>query len=216
MRHYDIRDMTVDSDLPYALGNLEEIERRRAMLTLPHIAPLVEYAQQITIRMGSSYDIPYFDPCDGGINAQALFLLEAPGRKAVGSTFISRNNPDPSAKTMCILLATAALPRDAILLWNIIPWYVGNDSSIRPVTQSDIVTALPFIKDLIALLPNLRAIVLVGRKAQNVKFQLTRLTNARLFESHHPSQRVMNRWPERRAEMLDTFRSLASFLRNGA
>jgi hypothetical protein len=105
------------------------------MLTLPHIAPLVEYVQQTTIRMGSNYEIPYFDPCDGGINAQALFLLEAPGRKAVGSNFISRNNPDPSAKTMCTLLATVALPRYSTLLWNIVSWYVGNDSSIRPVTQ---------------------------------------------------------------------------------
>ncbi len=196
--------MGVDPDLPYALDDPEEIARRRAMLSLPHIAPLVEYAQQIIIRLGSGYEIPYFDPCDGGINAQALFLLEALRRKAVGSSFISRNNPDPSAKTMCTLLAVAALPRGATLLWNVVPWYVGSDSTIRPVTKSDIAAALPFVTELIALLPNLKAIVLVGHKAQTIKHQLARLTNARLFECHHPSQRVMNRWPGRRAEMLDT------------
>jgi uracil-DNA glycosylase len=208
--------MTVNPDSPYALSKPEEIYRRRAMLTLPHIAPLIEYAQQIATRMGSGYEIPYFDPCDGGINAEALFLLEAPGRKAMGSGFISRNNPDPSAKTMCTLLAAAAIPRNATLLWNVVPWYVGGDSSIRPVTKSDIGTALPLITELIVLLPHLKAVVLVGRKAQKVKFQLARMTNARLFESYHPSQRVMSRWPERRAEILDTFRSLASFLRTGA
>lgn len=204
--------MTADPDFPYALSNPEEIDRRRAMLTLPHIAPLIGYARQIATRMGNSYEIPYFDPCDGGIHAKALFLLEAPGRRAVGSGFVSRNNPDPSAKTMCTLLAAAVIPRSATLLWNIVPWYVGGDSNIRPVTKLDIATALPFITELIALLPHLQAIVLIGHKAQNVKIQLARLTNARLFESHHPSQRVMNRWPERRAEILVTFRNLASFL----
>ncbi len=206
----------VDPDLPYALGNPEEIERRRAMLTLPHIVPLVEYAQQIATRMGSGYEIPHFDPCDGGVNAKVLFLLEAPGRKAMASGFISRNNPDPSAKTICTLLAVAAIARSVTLLRNIVPWYVGDDLAIWPVTELDIATALPFFTELIALLPHLRAVVLLGRKAQNVKSQLVRMTNAQLFESHHPSQRVMNRWPERRAEMSDTFRRLASFLRNGA
>lgn len=209
-------EMPVDPDAPYALGNPGEIDRRRAMLTLPHIAPLVAYAQQMTMRMGTGYEIPNFDPCDGGTNAAALLLLAAPGRKAVGSGYVSRNNPDPSAKTMCTLLAAAGLPRGATLLWNVVPWYVGGDSTIRPVTRSDLATALPFTSELIALLPRLKAVVLLGRKAQAAKAHIARLTNARVFESHHPSQRVMNRWPERRAEMLDTFRSLASFLEDGA
>ena len=208
--------MTVDPDSPYALDNPGEIERRQAMLSLPHIAPLIDYAQHITARTGSSHEIPLFDPCDGGIYAEALFLLEAPGRKAVGSNFISRNNPDPSARTMCTLLAKAELPRKATLLWNIVPWYIGNESTIRSVTKSDINAALPFVEGLINLLPDLKAIALVGRKAQSAKFQLAQLTSARLFETHHPSRRVMNRWPERRGEMLDTFRSLASYLKGKA
>ncbi len=207
--------MIIDPDSPYTLIEPDEVKRRLATLTLPHIAPLIAYTQQITTKLGSTYEIPYFDPCDGGIEAKALFLLEAPGRKAVGSNFISRNNPDPSARTMCTLLSQAGLLRKTTLLWNIVPWYIGNESSIRPATKSDITTALPFVQGLINLLPNLQAIVLIGRKAQSSKLQLTQLTNARLFESYHPSQRVMNRWPERRAEILETFRNVAAFLRNG-
>lgn len=208
--------MIPDYDLPYALGHIAEIERRLAMLSRPHIAPLVEYAQQITMKMGNDYEIPYFDPCDGGIFAETLFLMEAPGKKAVGSHFISRNNPDPSAKTMCTLLAEAELQRKATLIWNIVPWYIGNKSTIRPANKTDIEAALPFLKGLINFLPNLKAIMLVGRKAQSAKLQICQLTDARLFETHHPSQRVMNRWPERRVEMLETFKSLTSFLKNGA
>jgi len=115
---------------------------------------------------------------------------------------------------MCTLLDAAGLPRTTTLLWNIVPWYVGSEEKIRAVKKSDITTAIPFLKELINFLPNLKAIVLVGRKAQNAKSQIIQLTSARLFESHHPSQQVMNRWPERRVEMLDTFKSLAAFLKN--
>jgi uracil-DNA glycosylase len=208
--------MHPDPDSPYALRDPEEIARRRRMVSLPHIAPLVAYARAIIGTVGTGYEIPYFDPCDGGINAEALFLLEAPGRKAVGSGFVSRNNPDPSAKMMCTSLAAAGIPRRRTLLWNIVPWYVGDDSAIRAITKSDISIALPFLTELVVMLPNLKAIVLVGRKAQNVKSEVARMTTVQLFESHHPSQRVMNRWPERRSEISDTFRSLASFLGNGS
>lgn len=207
--------MVTDPDSPYALRELDEVKRRLTMLTLPHIAPLITYSRQITAKLGDSYQIPYCDPCDGGTHAKVLFLLEAPGRKAVGSCFISRNNPDPSAKNMCTLLNTAKIPRTSTILWNIVPWYVGSDAKIRSVKKSDVVAALPFLKELIDLLPNLKAIVLVGRKAQSAKPQIIQLTSARFFESHHPSQQVMNRWPERRNEMLATFKNLAAFLRNG-
>lgn len=207
--------MIVDPDLPYTLSEPDEVKRRLAMLTLPHIAPLIAHAQQITARLGSSYQIPYFDPCDGGIHSEVLFLLEAPGRKAIGSSFISRNNPDPSARNMCTLLNTVGLPRTITLLWNIVPWYVGSESRIRAVKKSDIATAIPFLKELIDFLPNLKAIVLVGRKAQTAKSQIIPLTSARFFESYHPSLQAMNRLPERRAEMLNIFKHLVAFLKNG-
>src|SRR5438874_12179802 len=48
--------------------------------------------------VGPQASIPDFDPWDGGVHAQVLFLLEAPGSKAVDSGFVSRNNPDETAK----------------------------------------------------------------------------------------------------------------------
>ena len=185
------------------------------MMALPHMAPLVAYTQSVAAKMGAGYELPNFDPCDGGVDAEALLLLEAPGRKAMGSGLVSRNNPDPSAKRMCQLLADAAIPRKATLLWNIIPWYIGLDSSIRAVTSVDLAAARPFFAELIALLPNLKAIVLIGRRAQGIAPEIRQLTNVRLFETHHPSQKVMNRWPERHQEMRDAFHNLAFFLHSG-
>jgi uracil-DNA glycosylase len=207
---------TIDPDSPYALRHLEEMERRRTMLTLPHMVPLIAYAQQIRAQLGSGYDIPHFDPCDGGINARVLFLLKAPGRKAVGSGFISRNNPDPSAKNLGSLLSQVGLPRNVTLIWNIVPWYIGDAQHIRDVTKADIATALPFVSGLIGLLPRLMAIVLLGGRAQSVKSQLALLTHARFFDTYNPGLQAMNREPGRRDRVLETFEGLVDFLNRGA
>jgi uracil-DNA glycosylase len=61
----------------------------------------------------------------------------------------------------------------------------------------EIAAARPFLAEFITLLPHLKAIVLVGRKAQRIAPEILRWSNVRVFETHHPSQKVVNRWPER-------------------
>jgi hypothetical protein len=83
-------------DRPRAMREAEVRERRRAMLHEPHIEPLTLYAARLREH---GFDVPEFDPLDGGINAQVLFLFEKPGPMTAsegGSGFISRNNDDPS------------------------------------------------------------------------------------------------------------------------
>jgi uracil-DNA glycosylase len=204
--------MILNQDAPYTLRDETERARRRSMLREPHVSRLIGYADEIRLQSKEIREIPYFDPCDGGIGAKVLLLLEAPGGKAVGSGFISRNNPDPTARTMCELLSRAGLHRSDTLIWNIVPWYVGTGTRIRAARKSDISAALPHFPPLLDLLPSLQAIILVGRKAQSAKRQLAQLTNTRLFDSWHPSQQVMNRWPERRGEILNTFCEVAAFI----
>ena len=138
-------------DNPYALKLPAEKQRRIAMLDQPHIEPLAKYLDAIKAEH-SDKDLPCFDPCDGGIHAKVLFLLEAPGPKAVDSAFISRNNPDPTARNMCGLLYDAKISRRDTLVWNIVPWYVGAGGKIRAVNRSDIRQSFPYLKSLIALL----------------------------------------------------------------
>ena len=52
-----------------------------------------------------------FDPRDGGIRAQALFLFEKPGPKANASGFISRDNDDPTAENIFRFMNQAGIPR---------------------------------------------------------------------------------------------------------
>ena len=79
--------------------------------------------------MGEDHKIPQFDPLDGGIDAECLFLLEAPGPKAVNSGFVSRNNPDETAKNFFELNVGAGLERSKTITWNVVPWYVGSGTS---------------------------------------------------------------------------------------
>jgi uracil-DNA glycosylase len=186
----------------YQLKDPEELKKRIAMLDQPHMTPLSIYLQKMKTELGSGYDTPMFDPCDGGINAKALFLLEAPGPKAVGSGFISRNNPDPSAKNFNKLLLESGFNRREILLWNIVPWYVGSGKKIRPVRMSDIDQATPFLKELLSILSKLRVIILVGIKAQSARSRISNITELPIVNSYHPSNLSLNSDPNRYSDIL--------------
>jgi hypothetical protein len=102
-------------DGPRTLRDPGERERRRAMLILPHMAPLVEYAAELRKRNG--VEAPEFDPLDGGVDAQILFLFEKPGPmtaragRRIGSGFISRNNDDRTAEATYKFMCQAGIPR---------------------------------------------------------------------------------------------------------
>jgi uracil-DNA glycosylase len=198
--------MTEPSSTIYALHDIEEQERRRALLHSSHIARLTEYVNRLRNQLGYGREIPYFDPLDGGINARLLFLLEAPGRKAVDSGFISRDNPDPSARNMAQVLDECRIPREETVLWNIVPWYVGDQTRIRPVNQKDVKVALSPLEDLRLLLPRVRVVILVGRKAQRARLSIGKLFQTPVLECWHPSQRSLNVWPQKREEIKAVFR----------
>jgi uracil-DNA glycosylase len=186
------------------------------MLDLPYIAPLTKFVCQLRSSSPSGYHIPYFDPCDGGVKARALFLLEAPGARAVESGFVSRNNPDPTARNMCDLLAIASLPRARSVLWNAVPWYVGSGRKIRPARGSDIDEASHHLDNLLRLLPALQVVVLVGLKARSIEARLKDLTHAEVLWTYHPSGRVFNIWPDKQAQVLAVFRQAERKARKAA
>ena len=196
-------------DEPNALKSPDERQRRIALLNQSHIAPLAKYLADIKAEHPEK-DLPCFDPCDGGASAKVLFLLEAPGRKAVVSTFISRNNPDPTARNMCDLFQEAGISRSDTVIWNIVPWHVGDGDRIRAVNNDDIRQSLPYVEDLLSLLPNLKVIALVGKKAQSAKSQIRQLTSLPIIDTPHPSARVFNVWPHKKDEMTEQLLQIAA------
>jgi hypothetical protein len=155
--------------------------------------PLAAYAAQLRARgLG---EVPEFDPCDGGVDAEILFLFEKPGpmtEPTVGSGFISRNNDDPTAEATFAFMQHAGIPRLLTVSWNVIPWWNGT----RRVTRRELEEGVACLQDLIALLPKLRAVVLVGRKAARAA-RLLDTERPLLFTSAHPSPLVRARHPER-------------------
>lgn len=173
-------------------------EERKGMLTAPHIAPLSEYAAKI--RMQGNGEVPDFDPLDGGVEALALFLFEKPGPMTshsrqgyrAGSGFISRNNDDPTAEATFNFMRTAGIPRELTVIWNVIPWWDGT----RKVSANQLSAGVGYVTQLTELLPKLRVVVFVGKKAAKARPYLAK-TGLGLFSSDHPSPLVRARWPER-------------------
>lgn len=167
------------------------------MLGEPHIAPLTRYASKLRRRPG--VEVPEFDPLDGGVRARVLFLLEKPGPMTAsaktgraGSGFISRNNDDPSAEATFGFMVQAGLARRFTVTWNVVPWWNGTTD----VSGAEVREGAEQVRELIGLLPELRAVVFVGRKAARARRHLAD-AGLELFHSDHPSPIVRARWPER-------------------
>ena len=147
--------------------------------------------------------MPFFDPLDGGVDAECLFLLEAPGPRAVRSGFVSRNNPDETAKNWYELNEAAGIDRARTLVWNVVPWYIGKESRIRAANSGDIVKGLPYLRRLLELLPKLRVMVLVGRKAGRARVSIQEWApQIEIFEIPHPSPSFVNRGKHHRQVVL--------------
>ncbi len=138
--------------------------------------------------------VPGFEPKNGNERAKYLFLLEAPGPKAVNSDKISLDNQDPTAKNFQKQLDQAGIPREEIAIWNIVPWYLGNESgtAIRATNNKDFEAGMKYLQPLISAMPNLCCIVLVGGVARKSHIYLSKMTAARILTCHHTSARVTN------------------------
>ncbi|MEM5299080.1 uracil-DNA glycosylase [Burkholderia sp. JPY481] len=204
-----------EGDRPKLLGDPAAKAVRITLLREPHIAPLTDFVDELRHEAGPGAAVPDFDPWDAGVAAEVLFLLEAPGAKAVASTFVSRNNPDETAKNMFELNRDAGIARTRSLLWNAVPWYIGEEdrTRIRAATAADLERGLEPLPRLIGMLPNLRAVVFMGEKAQRAREQVEQLRpDLVLFSSPHPSPLFVNNRPGNRDIILGVLREVAKYL----
>jgi hypothetical protein len=201
-----------NNDQPRSMRDPAVRERRRAMLSLPHMLPLQTFAKRLR-RPG--FEVPDFDPADGGVEARVLFLFEKPGPMTVrrgrgkrsGSGFISRDNDDPTAEAVFKFMHEAEIRRGLTILWNVIPWWNGK----RAVTTPELQAGESSLSELIHLLPELRAIMFVGQKAARARSYCEN-SGLALFTCDHPSPLVRARWPNRWSAITSEWRKVASFI----
>jgi hypothetical protein len=184
-----------------AHADSEFLAAKLARLEEPHIAPLTALARRIQAEHAG---VPFFDPCNGGVDAGVLCLLEAPGPKAMD--FVSQENNDQTAENMHRLMDAACLPRRDVVLWNVVPFYIGaaDRSKLRAARKSDLDLGSPWLSKLLELLPKLKVALLLGRKAQRAHDLVKELRpDICILEGWHPSPLAMNRQPSRRQQLLD-------------
>jgi len=200
------------TDTPKLLADPAACAARSGQLHEPHIAPLTALVETLCAQVGPHVSIPNFDPWDGGIDAEILYLLEAPGPKAVLTGFVSRNNPDETAKNFFEVNAEAKIPRKRTVTWNIMPWYIGDSKRIRSANRDDLQTGICELPRLLSLLPRLCAVVLVGRKAEQARSAVRHLLpRVAIFECPHPSPQFVNTDPENRQRILNVLYDVANF-----
>lgn len=180
---------------PRTLHDPTAIEARQARLNDPHIAPLTQYVVRLRNRH-PSWEFPDFDPLDGGIEAELLFLLEKPGpmtsptHMRKGSGFISRDNDDPTAEATFSFMREARIERKRVVLWNIIPGWNGQ----RKIAPGEVDAGVKELRDLLQLLPRVHTVVLVGNKAQKAEPVIYQL-NLCIRKSAHPGPLVKGSKP---------------------
>jgi uracil-DNA glycosylase len=171
---------------------------------------LTEFVDKLRAKIDE--EIPYFDPWDGGTEAEVLFLFETPGRQAKNSGFVSRNNPDQSANNFFEFNRKAHIPRKRTISWNLVPWYIGSDLKIRSAKQADCEAGIQYLDSLLELLPKLRAVVFFGKTAQCGVIPIANSRRYQLFVSPHPSPRCVNRAPGNRKKIISVLREVAKYL----
>ncbi len=201
---------------PKSLRNEATRASRLAAIYQTHVAALNGFVETLRARKGDGYQIPFFDPFDSGVTARALLLMEAPGTRAVESGFVSRDNPDETAKNIFEMSLNAGLDRRDCVLWNVCPWFLGTSTTIAPVQAVDIREAEGELRWLLNRLPDLQCVALIGRKAQRAIATVTaERPGLPIVNMPHPSPRFVNRRPENRAEVLEGFRAIARAIAAG-
>jgi uracil-DNA glycosylase len=171
---------------------------------------LSSYVQEIRAEKHLTVEVPDFDPNNGNEKAKYLFILEAPGPKAVKSGYVTFDNPDLTASNLKVQLKAADVERNEIAIWNIVPWYVGNEdnSRIRAVEGTEVREGIAYLLRLLPLLPSLRCIVLVGGAARRAHVPLSAATTCHILSCHHPSPRAMNMLTSAVAENVAVFKNM--------
>ncbi|GAB5097832.1 uracil-DNA glycosylase [Caballeronia sp. HLA56] len=189
------------------LRDSEALQRRIALLDQPHIKPLTRFAEELSARSSA---VPYFDPLDGGCEAKVLVLLESPARLASRPRFVSLDNPVPAQRNLKRFFDEAGLARRQSVLWNVFPWLPASDGPRETLTIGEIERGIGELPSLIGLLPDLRVIVLAGRKAQRAFSMLTQLPGSPvILTTPHPSPLAVCRFPDVATNIVETLKRAA-------
>ncbi|MDP9476080.1 MAG: hypothetical protein M3R38_10430 [Actinomycetota bacterium] len=161
---------------------------------------LDEYVEKLRLSKGE--DVPGFSTNDGRTEAKVLFLHRDPGRSGASKTgVVDRDNPYNTAKNFRDANAKANLDRKLTVVWNAVPWPVGESTFARELEK---VRLEGWLDKLFESLPKLEVVVLLGEEAQRLTADLyAKHPNLHVLHGPHPSWRGV-RTPRRRRWLENT------------
>ncbi|MFC8045543.1 hypothetical protein [Nocardia sp. NPDC057353] len=189
--------------------------RAQEARTAGHVKPLNDLIQRIESEQGVA-NLPMIDPTFGGVNATVLFVLKAPEGDATPDPsrpqLLSLDNDDPTAADLFQVTQAAGLDRALITPWNISPFppKAGGDPRV-----SDVRIANRYHRELFALLPRLRTIVLLGKPARELWPEVPFRGDATILRCgmpsswNRPNSAGVSRRPEAWSEIVDTMHAAA-------
>ena len=128
------------------------------------------------VRTTTYENVPYADPASATAGARVLVLMQDPAGDAEdGSGFVSVHNNDVTAANLYRVYDRAKLDPAVTLLWNVVPWWVGNPARPPRDPLREAVRAGPYLEQFVELLdPVPTEVVLLGRPAQRAWDRLVR------------------------------------------
>jgi len=159
------------------------------VLDPPHVLPLMDFVRHLRAQ---GLSVPSVDPKDGGIFARALFPQVTPGPKAVGTQFVSQDNPDWTARNMKRTLGEAGFLRSDVVLWNVVPYCIGTIDRNKNPTVAQIIEAIPYTQAFIDELKSLRVVVYCGLDAQKAQKYLRFPAGVHQLLTYHLSPKSFN------------------------
>ena len=168
----------------------------------PHVLPLMDFVRHLRAQ---GLSVPSVDPKDGGIFARALFLQVTPGPKAVGTQFISQDNPNRTAHNMRLTLGEAGFLRSDVVLWNVVPYCVSTIDRNQNPTGAQIIEAIPYTQAFVDELKSLRVVVYCGRLAQRAQKYLRFPAGVHQLMTFHLGSQSFNH-PRCRKDIQATFK----------
>lgn len=142
----------------------------RGRLLEEHVAPLTRLAQQVRAETGEK--VPDVDPGGAGTGARVLLLRQDPFCSAEdGARLVSPYANDRTAANLLGASEAAGLADADALHWYVVPWWVDDPDHLPPGRRhrsrtAEARRAEPYLRRLLALLPRLGTVVLLGRQAQ--------------------------------------------------
>lgn len=126
---------------------------------------LDEYVEEL--RQSKGEGVPRFSPHDGRTGAKVLFSLQDPGKSGASQTRVAdRGNRGSTAKNLREANDAAGLARELTISWNAVPWPLPDDSTFAKELER--VREEGWLDKLLALLPQLRVVVLLGGEAHRL------------------------------------------------